>query len=68
VSVKLGIIYMNDKYIKQGIEKDNVKVLYSYPHKLGADRICYTAWQQVNGLSSAGADVIVFPGVLFLQM
>jgi glycosyltransferase involved in cell wall biosynthesis len=64
VSVKLGIIYMNDKYIKQGIEKDNVKVLYSYPHKLGADRICYTAWQQVNGLSSAGADVIVFPGVL----
>jgi glycosyltransferase involved in cell wall biosynthesis len=41
-----------------------IRVLYSYPHKLGADRICYTAWQQVNGLSTAGADVLVFPGVL----
>jgi glycosyltransferase involved in cell wall biosynthesis len=41
-----------------------VRVLYSFPNKLGADRICYTAWQQVNGLASAGADLMVFPGVL----
>ena len=41
-----------------------VRVLYSYPHKIGADRICHTAWQQVNGLAAAGADVLVFPGVL----
>jgi glycosyltransferase involved in cell wall biosynthesis len=41
-----------------------VRVLYSFPHKLGADRICYTAWQQVNGLAKAGADVLVYPGVL----
>lgn len=41
-----------------------VRVLYSFPHKLGADRICYTAWQQVNGLAAAGAEVLVFPGVL----
>lgn len=41
-----------------------IKVLYSFPHKLGADRISYTAWQQVNGLTAAGADVLVFPGVL----
>ena len=41
-----------------------VRVLYSFPNKLGADRICYTAWQQVNGLAAAGADVLVFPGVL----
>ena len=40
------------------------RVLYSFPHKLGADRICTTAWQQVNGLATAGADVTVFPGVL----
>lgn len=39
-------------------------MLYSFPHKLGAGRICYTAWQQVNGLAAAGADVLVFPGVL----
>jgi glycosyltransferase involved in cell wall biosynthesis len=36
-----------------------VRVLYSFPHRLGADRICYTAWQQVNGLAAAGADVHV---------
>jgi glycosyltransferase involved in cell wall biosynthesis len=41
-----------------------MRVLYSFPHKLGADRICYTAWQQVKGLAAAGADVLLFPGVL----
>ena len=45
-------------------DKDPIRVLYSFPHKLGAARICYTAWQQVNGLASAGAEVTVFPGVL----
>jgi glycosyltransferase involved in cell wall biosynthesis len=43
---------------------EHVRVLYSFPNKLGADRICYTAWQQVNGLVAAGADLLVFPGVL----
>jgi glycosyltransferase involved in cell wall biosynthesis len=43
---------------------DRVRVLYSFPHKLGADRICYTAWQQVNGLAAAGADILLFPGAL----
>lgn len=42
-----------------------VRVLYSFPHKLGAERICNTAWQQVNGLAAAGADVLAFPGVLY---
>jgi glycosyltransferase involved in cell wall biosynthesis len=41
-----------------------VRVLYSFPHKLGADRICYTAWEQVKGIAAAGADVILFTGVL----
>ena len=36
-----------------------VRVLYSFPLRLGADRICGIAWQQVNGLSAAGADVTV---------
>lgn len=47
---------------------EKVRVLYSFPHKLGASRICYVAWQQVNGLASAGADVSVFPGVLHKQV
>jgi glycosyltransferase involved in cell wall biosynthesis len=41
-----------------------IRVLYSFPHKLGAGRICYTAWQQVKGLAAAGADLLVFPGAL----
>ena len=35
-----------------------IRVLYSFPHKIGAGRICYTAWQQVAGLAAAGADVL----------
>jgi len=42
----------------------SLRVLYSFPHKLGADRICYTAWQQVNGLAAAGAELHVHTGVL----
>jgi D-inositol-3-phosphate glycosyltransferase len=45
-------------------EDKPVRVLYSFPHKLGAQRICYAAWQHVQGLADAGADVLVFPGVL----
>jgi len=41
-----------------------VRVLYSFPHKLGAGRICYTAWQQVSGVARAGAEVLALPGVL----
>jgi glycosyltransferase involved in cell wall biosynthesis len=41
-----------------------IRVLYSFPHKLGAGRICYTAWQQVQGLALAGAEILACPGVL----
>jgi glycosyltransferase involved in cell wall biosynthesis len=41
-----------------------MRVLYSFPHKLGADRICYTAWQQVRGISAAGDEVVLFAGAL----
>lgn len=41
-----------------------VRVLYSFPLKIGAGRICYTAWEQVEGLAAAGASVMTFPGVL----
>jgi glycosyltransferase involved in cell wall biosynthesis len=41
-----------------------MRVFYSFPHKLGADRICYTAWQQVKGISAAGAEVVLFAGAL----
>ena len=42
-------------------DRERVRVLYSFPLRLGADRICGIAWQQVNGLAAAGADVLAFP-------
>ncbi|WP_218013710.1 glycosyltransferase family 4 protein [Georgenia sp. 311] len=39
-----------------------MRVLYSFPQRLGAGRICYTAWQQVLGLHAAGASVTVLAG------
>jgi glycosyltransferase involved in cell wall biosynthesis len=44
--------------------KRDIRVLYSFPHRLGAERICYTAWQQVNGLARAGSQVLAMPGSL----
>ena len=45
-------------------KNEPIRVVYSFPLRLGADRICYTAWQQVNGLAAAGAHVLVFPASL----
>lgn len=39
-----------------------VRVLYSFPFKIGAERICNTAWHQVAGVAEAGADVMLFAG------
>jgi glycosyltransferase involved in cell wall biosynthesis len=38
-----------------------IRVLHSFPLKLGAERICTIAWHQVDGLAAAGAEVIAFP-------
>ncbi len=45
-------------------KNERIRVLYSFPNKLGASRICYTAWQQVNSLADSGVEVLVFPGAL----
>jgi glycosyltransferase involved in cell wall biosynthesis len=47
-----------------GDSSGRVRVLYSFPNRLGADRICYTAWKQVCGVAAAGADLLVFPSAL----
>src|SRR5262249_24917387 len=39
-----------------------IRVFYSFPHKLGAARICTTAWHQVDGVDRAGAEMTVFAG------
>ncbi|HEU6449333.1 MAG TPA: glycosyltransferase family 4 protein [Verrucomicrobiae bacterium] len=38
-----------------------VRVLYSFPLRIGAGRVATTAWYQVKGLVDAGADVTIFP-------
>jgi glycosyltransferase involved in cell wall biosynthesis len=43
-------------------EDRKIRVLYSFPHKLGAGRICWTAWQQVMGLDAAGVKVTALAG------
>ena len=45
--------------------KNRVRVLYSFPHKIGHARICYTAWQQVAGVAAAGAQAIACPGAVY---
>jgi len=44
------------------VNPPSIRVLYSFPHKLGAGRICTTAWHQVEGASRAGAQVTVLTG------
>jgi glycosyltransferase involved in cell wall biosynthesis len=43
-------------------EPRQIRVLQSFPHKIGAARICTTAWYQAEGVSAAGADLLVMPG------
>jgi glycosyltransferase involved in cell wall biosynthesis len=38
-----------------------VNVVYSFPHRIGGQRIALTAWQQVAGAGQAGARMTVFP-------
>lgn len=46
------------------MKTERIRVLYSFPMRLGADRVCYTAWQQVRGLATAGAELLVYPASL----
>ena len=45
-------------------ENKPVRVLHSFPLRLGADRICGIAWHQVEGLAKAGAEVVSFPAAI----
>ena len=41
-----------------------LRVLQSFPHKIGSGRISDTAWYQADGVAAAGAALTVFPGVV----
>jgi glycosyltransferase involved in cell wall biosynthesis len=42
----------------------SLRVLQSFPHKIGAARICTTAWHQAAGVAEAGATLTVMPGAV----
>lgn len=44
------------------INTDCTRVVYSFPYRIGAGRICSTAWHQVEGAAQAGAMMNVLPG------
>lgn len=39
-----------------------IKVLYSFPHRLGKARICTTAWYEIDSAARAGAELFVLAG------
>ena len=41
-----------------------IRVLQSFPHKIGAGRICHTAWHQAAGVAAAGGDVLAMPAAV----
>jgi D-inositol-3-phosphate glycosyltransferase len=41
-----------------------LRVLHSFPHRLGADRICTTAWHEIDSVAAAGAEMTVIAGDL----
>lgn len=42
----------------------SVRILHSFPHKIGAGRICTTAWHEVADAADAGGDLTVYAGVV----
>lgn len=46
------------------VGRRRVAVLQSFPHKIGAARICDTAWHQAAGVHAAGAELLVMPGAV----
>ena len=39
-----------------------LRVLHSFPHRLGKPRIATTAWHEIDGVAQAGAEVLVMAG------
>lgn len=39
-----------------------LRVLHSFPHRLGKSRICTTAWHEIDSVAEAGAEMTVLAG------
>jgi glycosyltransferase involved in cell wall biosynthesis len=40
----------------------SLRVLHSFPHRLGKARICTTAWYEINSVAGTGAEMFVLAG------
>jgi glycosyltransferase involved in cell wall biosynthesis len=45
-------------------EFEPIRVLQSFPHRIGAGRICTTAWHQAAGVAASGGEVLVMPNAV----
>lgn len=45
-------------------DRHPITVLQSFPHKIGASRICDTAWHQAAGVAAAGGQVLSMPAAV----
>ena len=43
-------------------EQQPLRVLHSFPHRLGKARICTTAWYEIDSAAQAGAKMLVLAG------
>jgi glycosyltransferase involved in cell wall biosynthesis len=43
-------------------ERNPLRVLHSFPHRLGKGRICTTAWYEIDSAAAAGANLLVMAG------
>ena len=43
-------------------DKRPLRVLHSFPHRLGKARICTTAWYEIDSVAEAGAEMLVLAG------
>lgn len=41
-----------------------IRILHSFPHKIGAARICMTAWWEVASAAQAGGELAVYTGAV----
>lgn len=54
--------------LNKEMAQSRLRVLYSFPFRIGAGQICHTAWQQVAGLDKAGVAVTVVTGSVARQL
>ena len=55
---------MQAEHVADRADQRPIRVLQSFPHKIGAARICTTAWHQAVGVANAGAELQVITGVV----